>query len=464
MVKTNLLMKGIKDLRWIVLIAVAAVAELQYVWLSNSYRLARESLRMRANEVFRDASLEEMFHRMESYKMERFGRRDTTFSLKFEVDTTYSEVGGGANQWLMSNIHTAMQDYIYTEIHLDVSLHALDSIYAHLLDSVGIRAEVASCIVDSTGRVLRASEGKGLRPGGILKTDPLMLDFEEARFVQGVITNPYWVIARQMILVLVATVLIIVVLVGCIAWQMRIILRQDKTAKMREDFSYAMIHDMKTPLSSIVMGTRILETGRLDDQPEKRAKYFRILREEGEHLISLTNKVLTLAKLENNQLKLTRTECALHPMLEDLAEKYRAKSEKPISFVWHLDAETVYADEEFLREALSNLIDNAVKYSGEEVTIAFASQKHPDGSVSVSVRDDGWGIPLKDQAKIFEKYERASAASRSRKGGPSGFGLGLNYVLRIVEAHGGTVKLESIEGEYSEFTLVLPCLTTDCTD
>ena len=110
MVKTNLLMKGIKDLRWIVLIAVAAVAELQYVWLSNSYRLARESLRMRANEVFRDASLEEMFHRMESYKMERFGRRDTTFSLKFEVDTTYSEVGGGANQWLMSNIHTAMQD------------------------------------------------------------------------------------------------------------------------------------------------------------------------------------------------------------------------------------------------------------------------------------------------------------------------------------------------------------------
>ena len=423
-------------MRWIVLIAVAAVAELQYVWLANSYRLAEESLRMKANEVFRDASLEEMFHRMESYKMERFGRRDTTFSLKFEVDTTYSEVGGGANQWLMSNIHTAMQDYIYTEIHLDVSLHALDSIYAHLLDSVGIRAEVASCIVDSTGRVLRASEGKGLRPGGILKTDPLMLDFEEARFVQGVITNPYWVIARQMILVLVATVLIIVVLVGCIAW----------------------------PLSSIVMGTRILETGRLDDQPEKRAKYFRILREEGEHLISLTNKVLTLAKLENNQLKLTRTECVLRPMLEDLAEKYRAKSEKPIRYVWHLDAETVYADEEFLREALSNLIDNAVKYSGEEVTIAFASQKHPDGSVSVSVRDDGWGIPLKDQAKIFEKYERASAASRSRKGGPSGFGLGLNYVLRIVEAHGGTVKLESIEGEYSEFTLVLPCLTTDCTD
>ena len=440
-------MKEIRHLRWIALIALLAIAELQYVWLANSYRLARESLRMKADEVFRDASLEEMFHRMESYKMERFGRRDTTFSLKFEVDTTYSEVGGGANRWLMSNIHTAMQDYIYTEIHLDVSLPVLDSIYAHMLDSVGIRAEVASCITDSTGRVLRSSVGKELRSEGILKTDSLMLDFDEARFVQGIITNPYWVIARRMTLVLIATVLIIAVAVVCVVWQVRIILRQDKVAKLREDFSYAMIHDMKTPLSSIVMGTRILETGRLD-----------------EHLISLTNKVLTLAKLEHRQLRLDKTECLLRPMLEDLAAKYQAKAEKPIRYVWRLDVPAVYADEEFLREALSNLIDNAVKYSGSEVEITFASAKRADGSIAVSVRDNGFGIPLKDQAKIFEKYERASAASRSRGGGAPGFGLGLNYVLRIVEAHGGTVKLESIEGEYSEFTLVFPKGTTDYTD
>ena len=322
---------------------------------------------------------------------------------------------------------------------------------------------MASCITDSTGRVLRSSVGKELHREGILKTDSLMLDFNEARFVQGIITNPYWVIARRMTLVLIATVLIIAVAVVCVVWQVRIILRQDKVAKLREDFSYAMIHDMKTPLSSIVMGTRILETGRLDSQPEKRAQYFRILREEGEHLISLTNKVLTLAKLEHRQLRLDKTECLLRPMLEDLAAKYQAKAEKPIRYVWKLDAPAVYADEEFLREALSNLIDNAVKYSGSEVEITFASAKRADGSIAVSVRDNGLGIPLKDQAKIFEKYERASAASRSRGGGAPGFGLGLNYVLRIVEAHGGTVKLESIEGEYSEFTLVFPKGTTEGT-
>ena len=76
--------------------------------------------------------------------------------------------------------------------------------------------------------------------------------------------------------------------------------------------------------------------------------------------------------------------------------------------------------------------------------------------LNIKVRDNGIGIPLKDQSRIFEKYERASAADRSRKGGASGFGLGLNYVFRVAEAHGGKVCVESIEGEYSEFFLFLP--------
>ena len=449
-------MKEIKHLRWIALIALAAIVGLQCVWLSNSYRMAEESLRMKSNEIFREAAFEEAFHRMKCYKKEKFGVSDTNLVMKFEMDTTASSMGGMPNRWLMSSIHTALQDYIFTEVHLDISLSSLDSIYAHMLDSVGIRAEVASCVIDSAGQVLRSSAGAAWHSGGIVKTEPLMLDFEEARFLQGMIVNPYWVIAQRMVLVLIATLLLVGVLAGCIVWQIRVIIRQDKIAKLREDFSYAMIHDMKTPLSSIVMGARILETGRLDNQPEKRATYFRILKEEGEHLINLTNKVLTLAKLEHRRLKLVKTECALRPMLEDLAEKYKVKTEKPVTYVWRLQADTVYADEEFLKEALSNLIDNAVKYSGDSVEITFASEVYADGSTAVSVHDNGLGIPLREQAKIFEKYERALAAGRSRKGGASGFGLGLNYVLRIMEAHGGSVKLESIEGEYSEFTLLFP--------
>lgn len=180
------------------------------------------------------------------------------------------------------------------------------------------------------------------------------------------------------------------------------------------------------------------------------------MKEEGEHLLALTNKVLTLSKLENHALKLQQTDCLLRPILEDLAEKYKAKTAKQVAFVWNLQEEVVWADEEFLREALSNLIDNALKYSGEAVEITFLSERKADGTVCVTVADNGFGIPLKDQRKIFEKYERAAASERSRSGGASGFGLGLNYVLRIMEAHGGRVTLESMEGEYSRFTLAFP--------
>ena len=440
----------IKHIRWIAVVGLIAIVELQYVWPVNTYKLTKESIQMKGEELFPEAALQEVFLRVSKTK------KDSTVTMNVNFDAEKDmETMSNPGQWLMSYMHVSFQEIALKDFNRDVSFVDLDSIYAHMLDSIGFPAVVASCIVDSTGRVMRSSSQLDIHGKGVLRTSPLPISHDGTRFLQGVITNPYRVIFRRMTLLLLATVLIMVLVIVCIIYQIRIIVRQDKIAKLREDFSYAMIHDMKTPLSSILMGTQILETGKLDTQPEKKARYFRILKEEGEHLLSLTNKVLTLSKLENHQLKLEKDTCCVRSMLEDLAEKYKAKAVKHIVYKWNLQADTVYADEEFLKEALSNLIDNAVKYSGEEVEITFSSGKLSN-EYYIKVHDTGFGIPLKDQSKIFEKYERASAADRSRYGGSAGFGLGLNYVLRVAEAHGGRVTLESIEGEYSEFTIYLP--------
>lgn len=440
----------IKHIRWIAVVGLIAIVELQYVWLVNTYKLTKESIQMKGEELFPEAALQEVFLRVSKTKKDSTVTMNVNFDAEKDMETMSTP-----GQWLMSYMHVSFQEIALKDFNRDVSFMDLDSIYAHMLDSIGFPAAVASCIVDSTGRIMKASSQLDIHGKGVLRTSPLPISFDGTRFLQGVITNPYRVIFQRMTLLLLATVLIMVLVIACIIYQIRIILRQNKIAKLREDFSYAMIHDMKTPLSSILMGTQILETGKLDAQPEKKARYFRILREEGEHLLSLTNKVLTLSKLENHQLKLEKETCSLRPMLEDLAEKYKAKAVKHIVYKWNLQADTVYADEEFLKEALSNLIDNAVKYSGEEIEITFSSGKLSN-EYYIKVHDTGFGIPLKDQSKIFEKYERASASGRSRYGGPAGFGLGLNYVLRVAEAHGGKVTLESIEGEYSEFTIYLP--------
>ncbi len=452
-----------KHIRWIAVVGLIAIVELQYVWLVNTYKLTRENVMRQSHELFKDAALQEAFGRMSLWK-QLYGKKDSTYTYQFKLeadvvdsDTVQAEETPETRQYIESAVFIALQEGVWNTFKMDVSLHNLDSIYAHMLDSVGISAKVSTCMTDSLGNVLRASSPQArLKGEKYLKTRLVPINKAYTRYLQGVILNPYWVIFQRMTLLLIATVLIMVLVIVCIVYQIRVILRQDKIAKVREDFSYAMIHDMKTPLSSILMGTEILESGRLDGQPEKKERYFRILKEEGEHLLALTNKVLTLSKLENHALKLQQTDCLLRPILEDLAEKYKAKATKPVTFVWHLQEEAVWADEEFLKEALSNLIDNALKYSGESVEITFLSERKADGTVCVTVADNGFGIPLKDQRKIFEKYERAEASVRSRSGGAHGFGLGLNYVLRIMEAHGGRVTLESMEGEYSRFTLVFP--------
>lgn len=454
----------IKHIRWIAFIGLLAIISLQYVWLVNTYRLTRESIQSKSDEVFKDASMQEVFCRMDLLKKElqrKYADKDTALMVKVELDDDYdfkSEKisNDNANQWLIANMHISIQEEVLKKYKIPVSLTNLDSIYQADLSLEGIDARVVSCITDSLGHILKSSRPMRKGAYSLLKTSLYPISYNRAENLQAFIVNPYWVIFQRMTLVLIATVLMMALIIYCLVYQIRIIARQNKIARMRADFSYAMIHEMKTPLACILMGTQMLRSGRLDTYPDKREKHFQILEDESEHLLSLTNKVLTLSKLENYQLRLLKEEVQLRPMLEDLIEKYTAKADKPVHFSLQLESEWVYADEEFLKEAISNLIDNSIKYSGEEVDIQISSFCQADQSFLIKVRDNGMGIPLKDQSRIFEKYERASAADRSRKGGASGFGLGLNYVFRVAEAHGGKVSVESIEGEYSEFSLSLP--------
>ena len=254
-----------------------------------------------------------------------------------------------------------------------------------------------------------------------------------------------------------ASLIMMIFIIVCIVTQIRIIIKQDNIAKIRKDFSYAMVHDMKSPLTSIMMGISNLESGKLDDMPEKKKKYFAIMGDETKHLLALINKVLTISKIEENKLTLNKTIVTLSPMIHDLAEKFSAKSKKPLTFSYNLQADTALADEGYLNEAISNLIDNAIKYSKDSIKINICSEEDYKYTM-ITVHDNGIGISGKDMKTIFDKFERASAVNRTMKGGASGFGLGLNYVMQVMKAHGGKVTVNSKKGEYSEFTLYIPRL------
>ena len=439
--------------RYITVIAILAVVALQGMWFSNSYHLLENELYDKINNAFLEAQLQE------SSKSSKQFKGNIPNGTVLQLDSTKIRAKNDMADRLI--LITALHS-IHHEYNIPLNYQSLDSCYREELDKVNLgklHFRIDSVDIDSTRYKYVedfAEDSSLVRLHNEMQTQifPIREDFYKG--IQATIDNPYKLIILQMRMFLIGTVLLLFIVIYCLVQQIKVIVKQNKIAKIREDFSYAMIHDMKTPLSSILMGTRILRSGKLDDKPERKEKYFDIMEDEEEHLLALVNKVLTLSKLEEGKLLLEKKEVSLRHIIEDLTEKFTAKAEKPVEFILDLQEEKVYADEEFLKEAVSNLIDNAIKYSEESVQIKISSSASSNGYTHISVKDNGMGIPLKEQGKIFEKFERASAVQRNRKGGAPGFGLGLNYVFHVVRAHHGSVKLESIEGEYSEFTINIP--------
>ena len=302
----------------------------------------------------------------------------------------------------------------------------------------------------------------GNKPSSLfsLQTDKVPLRKDYSIVIQAQFVNPNNLFFGKMGLLLISTTILLIFVVFCIIYQVKIISKINKISQIREDFSYAMVHDMKTPLSTIMMVQDMLESGRLDSKPEIKNKYMSIAKSETDHLFALTNKILTISKLESHKLEMNKTEVELTPIIEKLTEKFKAKVQKPVNFIISLQAKTAYADNDYLGEVLSNLIDNAIKYSKESVEINITAEESERYTI-LKVRDNGLGISEADQKIIFQKYERAAAAKRSRRNGASGFGLGLNFVDQVIKAHDGRIFVNSTEGEFTEFTIYLPLETAN---
>ncbi|WP_289074124.1 HAMP domain-containing sensor histidine kinase [uncultured Bacteroides sp.] len=427
-----------KNILFITILSVVGLVgamALQMIWIYNSYELIKNDI---LNEGY--ATIEKA---LEEEGNMRFGQTPKGTRIK----------SGPTNDTIppMTYFYERLSDMGYP-----MSLHNLDSITAELLTQNGLGNKYYIDIINlRTGEKI-SGIGTQKEPSFMAvkpKYFPIRSDYTQV--VQLIITNPNKTFLERMGLMLAGTFIIMLLVIVCISYQVRFISRFEKIFQIREDFSYAMIHDMKTPLTSIIMALKFLRSGKLDNRQEMKDKYFDIAENEADHLLTLTNKVLTISKLENHKLEMNRTEVELTPIIDKLTEKFKAKSQKAVNFITDIKAETAYADAEYLEEVLSNLIDNSIKYSDESVEIKISTARD-DRYTMLKIRDNGFGISEKDIHLIFQKFERASAIKRSRKNGASGFGLGLNFVDQVVKAHHGKIFVTSIEGEFTEFIIYLP--------
>ena len=433
-------MKHFSYIRWFTFISLLAIITLQFIWLYNTYKLIQQDIQKECNNILDNALY-------------------TEINLASKHIPEGTEITGGPQNDSISSM-----TYLYDGLHklgIQYSIHEIDSIIGIQLKERNIYSEFVILSINPKNQIIyEKSNNHNLSQLGIIKSNiiPTRIDFSYG--IQMMLDSPYIYIIGRMGLLLISTIILVIFVISCIAYQIRIIARINKISQIREDFSYAMVHDMKTPLTTIFTALSFLHSGRLDDKPETKEKFFNVAKEEADRLLTLTNKLLTISKLENKKMKMECEKIALEPMLVRLADKFKVKSHKPVSFEFDLQTPEIYADAEYIEEVFSNLIDNSIKYSKERVDIRISSSRNDLYSI-IKIYDNGLGISEKDQRSIFNKYERAAAGSRSRRKKASGFGLGLNFVQQVIEAHKGKIFVNSIEGEFTEFIIYLPLMVKE---
>ena len=232
--------------------------------------------------------------------------------------------------------------------------------------------------------------------------------------------------------------------------------REVALAEMRSQFVSSVSHELKTPLTAIRMFAETLLLGR-SERPGTREDYLETIVNESERLTRLLNNVLDFSKIEQGK-KLYRLEPqSLGAIVRSAARTmHYPLAQQGFDLRVSIDDRVppVAADADAVEQAILNLLSNAMKYSGQSRSIALQVRRDGDWAL-VSVTDCGLGIPPHERGRIFEKFYRIGGAERE---GIPGTGLGLTLVEHVACGHGGEVKVESVPGEGSTFSIVLPLL------
>ena len=418
--------------------ALIAILFIQIFWMWNTYNINARQLGKECDEILEEAI---------ALELDKTNRCDSFF-----------ESGDTVANSNIYNSTLSLYDAIYKKSHQDANIDTLTIIADSIIKAKKSPFRIAINKVNmKTGKVI---EGKNINSNIFpfleeVKTNILPVRLDNSVGFQMTITNgSIYIFSHNWVLLLISILISIVIILSLID-QINYIDEQERVRLLREDFSYAMVHDMKSPLTSIIMGTKYLHSGVLEKKPEMKEKYFCIVEDEAQHLLALINRLLTISKLEHGKLHIQKAEVNLETMIEDVVDKYKAKSAKPIHIITRFGATSALADEEYLKEAISNLVDNATKYSKEEINIEISTLED-DRNVYIKVFDEGIGIAKSELKTIFNRFERAAEHEKNARKTRGGFGIGLNYVLQVINAHGGKISVKSEKDKWSEFTISLP--------
>ncbi len=248
--------------------------------------------------------------------------------------------------------------------------------------------------------------------------------------------------------------LILIIVILFFSATLFIILKQKQLSEVQKDFINNMTHEFKTPISTIKVSTEVLSNPDILENPDRLKKYIDIIKSENFRLQQQVDTVLRMADIEKHTSDLQLEEIDIHGLINEIGSQLELRLEKKGgSISYQLEARNYrkLADQLHLKNVISNLLDNAFKYSKEEVDITIRTSDLKDKLI-IEFIDKGIGIAAEEQKRIFNKFYRVPKGNVHNV---KGFGLGLNYVLNVIKHHRWKIEVESSLGKGSNFKVII---------
>lgn len=280
--------------------------------------------------------------------------------------------------------------------------------------------------------------------------------FDEYKLLKLTFPDKKKFLVLSFLMPILSSIIFILMIIMAFAASYRIIFKQKKLSDMKTDFINNMTHELKTPIATISIASEMLKDASISSIEINRIKYANIIFDENKRLSNHVEQVLQIARLEKGEIQLNKEERDIHAIIEVvvshfklISEDYSATIEVELRAKNHL----FVVDEMHLTNAIKNLLSNALKYNDKKPYIVISTYDAEKDGIYIAVKDNGIGLSRENQKKIFDKFYRVQGGNIHDT---KGFGLGLNYVKTIVEAHQGTISVESKLKEGTTFVIYLP--------
>lgn len=251
------------------------------------------------------------------------------------------------------------------------------------------------------------------------------------------------------------TLLLVAFIIGIFSYTIVIIFRQKKLSSIKNDFINNMTHELKTPISTISLASQMLRDNSVSNTPSAIERMSGVIFDESKRLSMQVEKVLQMAVFNEGRLKLKFKNFDLNEVVTTVVQNFEIRVHSlhgEIALQANAEKCTIYGDHVHITNVLFNLLDNAVKYRKDEPVIKVTTESRRD-TIEICIEDNGIGIAREHQKHIFERFYRVPTGNVHDV---KGFGLGLHYVFKIIEAHKGTIKVESALNKGTKFIINIP--------